>query len=61
MEMNDKICEQVISILIKPRSNLVMLFLNCWKSELVQSDTGTEKRVHHWTRAYAFELNGPLP
>ena len=28
------------------------------RSWLVQLDTGTKKRVHHWVRAFAFELNG---
>ena len=28
---------------------------NSW---LVQLDTSTKKRVHHWVRAYAFDLNG---
>ena len=28
------------------------------KSCLVQLDTGTKTRVHHWVRACAFDLNG---
>lgn len=28
------------------------------ESWLVQLSTGIKKRVHHWVRAYAFELNG---
>ena len=30
------------------------------ESWLVQLDIGTKKRVHHWVRAYAFDLNGSL-
>jgi len=28
------------------------------ESWLVWLDTGTKKRVHHWVKDYAFELNG---
>ena len=28
------------------------------ESWLVQLDTRTRRRVHHWVRSYAFELNG---
>jgi len=28
------------------------------KSWLIQLATGTKKQVHHWVRAFAFDLNG---
>ena len=67
--MDGKICDQVISILIDPGYNYSYvnpdLMDRCslnkeahGKSWLVHLDTGTKKRVHHYLRAYAFELNG---
>jgi len=67
--MEGEICEQVISILIDPRSNYSYINLElvnkCGlnkevhaKPWLVQLAIGTKKRVHHWVRACAFELNG---
>ena len=69
IEMDDKICDQAISILIDRRSNYkyVSPYLvdKCGsskelhaKSWLVQLATGTKKRVHHWVRYCVFDLNG---
>jgi len=66
--MEGKICDQVICISIDPRSNYSYInpdlvdkgFLNKEvheKSWLVQLDIGTKKRVHHWVRSCAFEMN----
>jgi len=63
-----KLCDKFISILIDPRSNYnyvspdlvdkcglnMELHAESW---LVQLATGTKKRVHHWVRACAFDLN----
>jgi len=68
IEMDGMLCDQVVSILIDPRSNYSyinpVLVDNCGlrkevhaKSWLVQLATSTKKRVHHWVRACAFELN----
>eukprot|EP00253_Pinus_taeda_P006366 PITA_06366 len=68
IEMDDKICDQVISILIDPRSNYSYVIPNlvdkCGlnkeshaESWFLQLPTGTKKRVHHWARACAFDLN----
>eukprot|EP00253_Pinus_taeda_P001566 PITA_01566 len=67
--MEGKLCGQVVSILIDPRSNYSYvnpnLVDNCGlrnevheDSWLVQLITCTKKRTHHWVRACAFELNG---
>ena len=67
--MDGKLCDQVISILIDPRSNYSYVSPNLVdksvlskelhaKSWLVQLATGTNKKAHHWVRAYAFDLNG---
>lgn len=69
IKMDGKLCDQVISIFIDPRSNYC--YINsalvdmCGfrkevheKSWLVQLATGTKKQVHHWVRACEFELNG---
>jgi len=67
--MEDKLCDQFISILIDPGSNYSYVSPNsvdkCVLSKelhveswLVQLAIGTKKRVHHWVRAYAFDLNG---
>jgi len=69
IEMDGKICDRVISILIDTGSNYNYvshdLVDKCGLSKefhseswLVQLATGTKKRVHHWVRAYAFYLNG---
>ena len=69
IEMDDNICDQIISILIYPKTNYIYVNPNlvdkCGlrkkvhaKYWLVQLDTGTKKRVNHWVRACAFELNG---
>jgi len=69
IEMDSKICDQVVSILIDPgfsysyvNPDLVdkcglnnEVHANSW---LVQLATGTKKRVHHWVRSCAFDLNG---
>ena len=67
--MDGKLCDQVISILIGSRSNYSYVSPNlvdkCGLSKelhagswLVQLATGTKKRVHHWVRACALDLNG---
>ena len=69
IEMDNKICDQVVSILIDLRSNYSYinpdLVDKCGlnkevhaESWLVQFGTCTHKRVHHWVRPCAFELNG---
>jgi len=69
IEMEGKLCDQVFSILIDPGSNSSYVNANlvdkcCLHKEvheeswLVKFATGTKKRVHHWVRDYAFELNG---
>eukprot|EP00253_Pinus_taeda_P027303 PITA_27303 len=69
VEMDDKLFDQVISILIDPGSNYSYVSpdlvdkcgLNTefhFESWLVHLDTGTKKRVHHWVRACTFDLNG---
>jgi len=70
--MDIKLCDEVVSILIDPRSNYSYVYLDlvdrCGlnkevhaKSWLVQLATGTRKRVHHLVRACTFDLNGILP
>jgi len=67
--MDNKLCDQVISIFIDPRSNYSYvspdLVDKCGlskelhaKSWLVQLATSTKKRVHHWLRYCAYDLNG---
>lgn len=67
--MDGKIYDQVISILIDPRSNYSYCSLElvdkCGlnkelqvESYLLQLVIGIKKRVHHWVRVFAFELNG---
>jgi len=67
--MDGKLCDQVVSILIDYGSNYSYINIDladtCHlrkevhpKSWLVQLATSTKKRVHHWVRAFAFELNG---
>eukprot|EP00253_Pinus_taeda_P005252 PITA_05252 len=69
IEINGKLCDQVISILIDLGSSYSYvsphLVDKCGlskelhaKSWLMQLDTDTNKRVHHWVRACAFYLNG---
>jgi len=69
IEMDGKLCYQVVSILIDPRSNYSYvspgLVDKCGlnkevhvESWLVHLYIGIKKRVHHWVRSYAFELNG---
>jgi len=66
--MEGKICDQAISILSEPRSNYShinpKLVDKCWLNKqahadswLLQSATGTKKRVHHWVRYCAFKMN----
>jgi len=66
--MDNKICDKVIYILIDPRSNYSYvspdLVDNCGLikefhvgSWLIELDTGMKKRVHHWVRSCAFDLN----
>ena len=67
--MESKICDQFVSILIDLGSkyryiNPKLVDKCCLSNEthekscLVQLATSTKKRVHHWVRACAFELNG---
>jgi len=67
--MECKLCDRFVSILIDPRSNYSYVIPNlvdqCHLSRevyveswLVQLATGTKRRVHHWVRDCAFELNG---
>jgi len=69
IDMENKQSDQVVSILIDPESSYSHINLDlvykCGlrkevhaKSWLVQLATSTKKRVHHWVRACAFELNG---
>lgn len=69
IEMDGKLCDQVISILIDLGSNYSYvspdLVDNCGlnkelhvESWFVQLATGTKKLVHHWVIACAFDLNG---
>ena len=69
--MDGKLCDQVISILIDTGSNYSCVSPNlvdkCGLSKelhaqswLVKLAMGTKKRVHHWVRACAFDLNGML-
>jgi len=66
--MNDKLCDQVLSILIDPGSNYSYVSPDmvdkCGLSKelhaepwLVKLATSTKKRVHHWVRSFAFDLN----
>eukprot|EP00253_Pinus_taeda_P019218 PITA_19218 len=68
IEMDGKLCDQVIYILIDPGSNYSYINPNlvdkCGlrkkvhaESCLVQSAIGAKKRVHHWVRARTFELS----
>jgi len=72
IEMDGKICDKVVSIFIDLGSNYIYinhdLVDNCGlrkvvhaKSWLVQLAIGRNKRVHHWVKYYAFELNGMPP
>lgn len=67
IEMDGKLSDQIVSILIDPRSNYSYvnpdLVDKCSLKKEVHADSwlvqlaiGTKKRVHHWVRA--FELNG---
>jgi len=67
--MDVNICDQVIFIIIDPRSNYGYvspdLVDKCGLSKelhekywLVNLAIGTKKSVHHWVRACAFYLNG---
>ena len=67
IEMEGKLCDQVVSILIDPRSNYSYVnpdpMDKCGLNKevhakywLVQLATSTKKRVHHWVRYCAFEL-----
>ena len=67
--MDGNICDQFVSILIDPWFNYGYVSPNlvdkCGlnkevhaKSWLVQLATSTKKRIHHWVRVCAFELNG---
>eukprot|EP00253_Pinus_taeda_P030183 PITA_30183 len=67
--MESKLCDQVVSILIDPISNYSYVSLDLMdkcvlnkevhaKLWLVQLDTCIKKRVYHWVRTCAFELNG---
>ena len=69
IEMESKLHDKVISILIGTRSNynyiIPDLVYKCGlnkevhvESSLVLLATGTKRRVHHWVRSCAFELNG---
>ena len=66
--MEGNVCDQVVSILIDDGSKYSYispdLVDKCClnkelhaKSWLVNLATGTKKRVHHWVRSYAFQLN----
>ena len=68
IEMEGKLYDQVVSILIDPGYNYSYVNLDlvdkCGlnkevhvESWLVQLAIGTKKRVHHWVRACSFELN----
>ena len=67
--MDANLCDQDISIWIDLGSNYSYVSLdfldNCGLSKelhaeswLMQLVIGTKKRVHHWVRACAFDLNG---
>jgi len=67
--MDNKLCDKVGYILIEPRSNCSYvsphLVDKCGLNKevhaeylLVQLAIGTKKRVYHWVRSYAFELDG---
>lgn len=69
IEMEGKLCDQVISILIDFRSNYSYISPDlvdkcCLNKEVhaeswfVQLVIGTKRKVHHWVRSYAFDLNG---
>lgn len=69
IEMDDKLCDQIIFIFIDHGSNYSYinpdLVDKCGlkkevhaKSWLVQFVTSTKKRVHHWVRSCALALNG---
>jgi len=69
IDMEGKLYDQVVSILIDPRSNYSYvnpdMVDKCGlrkevhvESLLVQLATNTKKGVHHLVRAYSFELNG---
>ena len=69
IDMDSKLCDQVVSILIDPRANYSYanpdLVDKCGlnkevhaKSWLVELAIGTKKRVHRWVRDCAFKLNG---
>ena len=67
--MDGQLCDQVVSIFIDPGSNYSYVSLDLVdkfglskgvhaESRLMQLATSIKKRVHHWVRACAFELNG---
>ena len=68
IDMDGNICDQVDSILIdlgyNSYANHDLIDKCCLNKEvhaeswLVQLATDTKKRVHHWVRACAFELDG---
>jgi len=69
IEMDGKVCDQVVSILIDPRSNYSYinphLVDKCGLRKEMHADTWLvhiattiKKKVHHWVRSFAFELNG---
>jgi len=68
IEIEGKLYGQVVSILIDPGSIYIYVNLDLVdnygfrrevhvESWLVQLGISTKKRVHHWVRACAFELN----
>jgi len=69
IEMDDKLCDRVVSFFIDPGSNYSYVNLDmvdkCGLNKevhaeylLVQLDTSTNKRVYHCVGACTFELNG---
>jgi len=69
IEMEGKLCDQVVSNLIYPRSNYIYVspdLVNQFhlskevhvESWLVYLAIGTKIRVHHWVTSCAFDLNG---
>lgn len=64
IEMDGKVCDQVISIFIDPVSYYSYV-RTCGlnkelhaKSWLVKLASVMKEKVHHWVRDYSFELNG---
>ena len=69
IQMDGKLCDQVISIFIDPGSNYSYVSLDlvekCGLSSelhaeswLVQLAIGIKKKVHHWVRSCGFKQNG---